>query len=60
MTSLSAFYFSVAIGLIGLTWAECPADCVCMWKNGKETTECINKDQGPTLLNFLGIVNALD
>jgi hypothetical protein len=28
---------------VGLTRAECPADCVCMWKNGKETTECINK-----------------
>jgi hypothetical protein len=27
------------------TAAECPSDCVCMWKNGKETTECINRDK---------------
>lgn len=25
--------------------ADCPEECVCMWKNGKETTECINRDQ---------------
>ena len=25
--------------------ADCPEECVCMWKNGKETTECINRDK---------------
>ena len=30
---------------VGPARAECPSDCVCMWKNGKETTECINKDR---------------
>ena len=25
--------------------AYCPEECVCMWKNGKETTECINRDE---------------
>ena len=33
------------IGLLGLAAAECPSDCVCMWKNGKETTECVNRDK---------------
>ena len=23
--------------------ADCPEQCVCMWKSGKETTECINR-----------------
>ena len=23
----------------------CPEECVCMWKSGKETTECINRDR---------------
>lgn len=43
-----AIFFSLAVGLIGqigLATAECPPDCVCMWKNGKETIECINKDR---------------
>ncbi|KAK9708068.1 Leucine rich repeat [Popillia japonica] len=22
----------------------CPTDCICKWKNGKQTVECINKD----------------
>ena len=25
--------------------ADCPEECVCMWKGGKETTECINRDR---------------
>ncbi|XP_022904397.1 leucine-rich repeat-containing protein 24-like [Onthophagus taurus] len=23
---------------------QCPSSCICMWKDGKETVECINKD----------------
>jgi len=26
--------------------ASCPLTCVCIWKNGKETVECINRDLG--------------
>ena len=46
MTLTPAFLLAtLAVGLIGLATAECPTDCVCMWKNGKETTECVNKDK---------------
>jgi Leucine-rich repeat (LRR) protein len=26
--------------------ASCPQTCICIWKNGKETVECINRDLG--------------
>ena len=31
--------------ILAYTLSGCPDDCVCMWKNGKETTECINRDR---------------
>ena len=33
----------IVISAVGA--ADCPEECVCMWKNGKETTECINRDK---------------
>ncbi|KAL1139948.1 hypothetical protein AAG570_006925 [Ranatra chinensis] len=50
--------------LLGLVhaWA-CPSSCVCKWKGGKQTVECINKslitipqgmDQGTQVLDFAG------
>ena len=31
--------------ILACALSGCPDDCVCMWKNGKETTECINRDR---------------
>lgn len=52
----------VLVSLAGITNA-CPTSCVCKWKGGKQTIECINKnlitipdgmDQGTQVLDFSG------
>ena len=41
-----AVHLVVALILLAAVQAaDCPEECVCMWKNGKETTECINRDK---------------
>ncbi|KAF6210813.1 hypothetical protein GE061_013924 [Apolygus lucorum] len=60
--------FLVVLILCGLAraWA-CPSSCVCKWKGGKQTVECVNKslitipsgmDHGTQVLDFAG--NNLD
>lgn len=52
----------VLVSLVGASNA-CPASCVCKWKGGKQTIECVNKnlitipdgmDQGTQVLDFSG------
>ena len=42
----SLFVWLASLLILSLAGAaDCPEECVCMWKNGKETTECINRDR---------------
>ena len=45
-TVRTALHLAATLILISAVGAaDCPEECVCMWKNGKETTECINRDK---------------
>ena len=39
------FMLLMSSWMIQMTYSntDCPEQCVCMWKSGKETTECINR-----------------
>ena len=39
--------------------ADCPEQCVCMWKSGKETTECINRYVVHSSIQIFSFVNIL-
>lgn len=45
-SSVIVCYYLMLLAIISVPGAaNCPEECVCMWKNGKETTECINRDK---------------
>ncbi|XP_054263688.1 leucine-rich repeat-containing protein 24-like [Macrosteles quadrilineatus] len=59
---LNMISWIVLVLLVG-TAIACPSSCVCKWKGGKQTIECINKnlitipdgmDQGTQVLDFTG------
>ncbi|KAG5884799.1 hypothetical protein JTB14_010862 [Gonioctena quinquepunctata] len=37
-------YYTIILSLLFATYECCPSPCICKWKNGKQTAECVNKD----------------
>lgn len=61
--SRAALLVLVGVILVGGAQAACPRVCVCKWKGGKQTVECVNKglqtippgiDQGTQVLDITG------